>query len=229
MEFIPLHSGSSGNLYQLTADSGQLLIEAGISIARIRKSLGYRLSNISAALISHRHKDHSRSAKELARAGIDLYMTAPTAQALGIDSHRLHIITAREQFSIAGFDVLPFATEHDCEGAVGFLIANGADKLLFATDTFFIRYRFKNLTHIAVECNFSPETIDPDINPVRRKRLYHSHFSLPNVKKFLLANDLSRVRAIYLLHLSNDNADPDYFQAEIKALTGKPVYVSRMP
>lgn len=78
-----------------------------------------------------------------------------------------------------------------------------------------------------VECNWSKSTLDPDLDPSVKKRLLRSHFSLENVKKFLAANDLSRVREIHLLHLSDGNSDAAMFKAEIEQLTGKPVYVAQ--
>jgi hypothetical protein len=53
-----------------------------------------------------------------------------------------------------------------------------------------------------------------------------SHFSLENVKRFLQANDLSRVQEIWLLHLSDGNSDETRFKREIQELTGKPVIIA---
>ena len=43
---------------------------------------------------------------------------------------------------------------------------------------------------------------------------------------FLRANDLSRVKEIHLLHLSDRNSSANCFKKEIQSLTGKPVYVA---
>lgn len=59
-----------------------------------------------------------------------------------------------------------------------------------------------------------------------KNRLLTSHFSLENVKEFLKANDLSQVREIWLLHLSDGNSDQVRFKREIMELCGKPVYVA---
>jgi len=225
MNFFSYHSGSSGNLYQLKSSSGSLLIEAGVTINRIKKALEFKLSDISAALISHHHKDHCKAVSDIARAGIPCYMIAETAKALKFDGHRLNIIEPLKQFEVSGFKVLPFPIQHDVPG-VGFLISNGADKLVYATDTFYVRYKFKGLTIIAVECNWSKETLAPGLIPIRKQRLYKSHMSLNRVKKFLKANDLSKVREIHLLHLSRENANGDYFKSEVMKATGKPVYVA---
>jgi len=99
------------------------------------------------------------------------------------------------------------------------------------TDTYYIRYRFRGLTHIAVECNYSLDILKRNVDagtvPKELKsRILKSHFSLENVKKFLQANDLSRVKEIWLLHLSDGNADAERFHKEIFWLTGKRVHVA---
>jgi len=225
LRFISYHSGSSGNLYQLKGASGNLLIEAGVPISKVKKALDFKLSSISAALISHEHKDHCKAVHDIAKAGIDCYMTQETAQALKFNGHRLNIIEPLKQFEVAGFKVLPFPVVHNVPN-VGFLISDGSDKLLFLTDTFYCRYKFKGLTHIALECNYSKETIAKDISPTYRQRLYKSHMSLASAIKLLKANDLSKVREIHLIHMSKLNSNPDYFKSEIQKASGKPVYIA---
>lgn len=227
MQFIAHHSGSTGNLYQVISDAGNLVIDPGVPISKIKKALDFKLSSVSAALVTHQHGDHIKGIKAIARAGIDCYMSSQTAQAIKFDGHRLNIIEPRKQLQVAGFTILPFETQHDCPGSVGFLVSDGNEKLLYITDSFYCRYKFKGLNIIAVECNWSKETLWPNIDPFVKKRIYRSHFSLQRVKDFLKANDLNRVREIHLIHISRDNGDPDYFRSEIERLTGKPVYVAQ--
>ncbi len=59
-----------------------------------------------------------------------------------------------------------------------------------------------------------------------KARLMHSHASLETVKQMLRANDLSLVQAIWLLHLSDSNADAERFKREIQELCGKPTYIA---
>ena len=226
MQFISLHSSSSANLYRVDSENESILIEAGLTVSKIREKLNFKLSVISGALISHSHGDHAKGVAGLIRAGVDCYLTAETAEALGVSGHRVHIIEPLKQFKIVRFDILPFPTQHDCPGACGFLVSDKTDKLVFATDTFYLRYRFQGITIIAVECNYSRETIAPDICPTVRARLYKSHFSLENVINFLGSNDISRVREIHLLHLSDGNSDAEMFIRKIQQTSGIPVYVA---
>lgn len=227
-----LASSSRGNCFHVTDGSTPILLEAGIPFKEIQRKLNFKTSELDACLVTHEHKDHSRAVADMMKAGIDCYTSKGTADVLGVTGHRIKIIKAQESFQVGSWTILPFDTQHDAAEPLGFLLANKTgDKLLFATDTFYIKYKFKGLTHIAVECNYSIEILNANIEsglvPVAMKnRLLQSHFSLANVKEFLKANDLSRVSEIHLLHLSSDNSDADRFKREIQQLTGKAVYVA---
>lgn len=226
-----LASGSSGNCYHITDGSTTLLLECGIPFREIQKGVGFRTSEIAACLISHEHKDHCKSIKYVVKAGIDCYMSSGTADAINLQHHRIKRVKAKERIKIGTWDILPFDVQHDVSEPYGFLLMNkNGKKVLFATDTYYIRYKFTGLTHIMVECNYSMKILNENIASGRvpklmKKRLMRSHFSLENVKDFLKANDLSKVEEIWLLHLSDNNSDEDLFKREIQALTGKLVIV----
>lgn len=231
IEFSTYASGSSGNLYRISDGSASLLIECGIPIREIRKRLNFELSNISGCLVSHGHFDHCIAVLDMMKAGIDCYMTAGAYEPLGLSGHRLKTIKAGVQVQIGPFTVMPFATEHDAAEPVGFLIQSGADKLLYLTDSYYCRYRFSGLNMIAVECNYHLPILQANlaagIVPMALKnRILKSHFSLDNVKEFLKANDLSQVREIHLIYLSETNSDVDLFKTKIERLTRKPTYIS---
>jgi phosphoribosyl 1,2-cyclic phosphodiesterase len=232
LEIKCLASGSSGNCYKIDDGKTPLLLEAGIPWKLIQQRLDFQTAGFAGCLISHSHGDHSKAVKDAVKAGLDCYMSAPTAEAIGITSHRIRFVEAKRQFVIGTWTVMPFQVEHDAEGALGFLLASrSGDRLLYLTDTAYTRYLFKGLTHIMVECNYSLDilrrNVDEGLVLVELKnRLLKTHMSLETVKGFLRANDLSRVREIHLLHLSDGNSDQDRFKREIQALTGKPVYVA---
>jgi len=232
IEITVLASGSRGNCYHISDGRTPLLLECGIPFREIQKGLQFRVSGVAGCLVSHEHKDHSKAVQDVMKAGIDCYMSRGTAEALGLSGHRLHIIKAKQQFQTGTWTILPFETQHDAAEPLGFLLANRAgDKLLYATDTYYVRYRFKGLTHIMVECNYAADILARNVEaglvpPTLKKRILKSHFSLEHVKQFLLANDLSRVQEIWLLHLSDGNSDAARFRREVQELTGKPVYIA---
>lgn len=233
IEITTLASSSRGNCYHVTDGSTPLLLECGIPYKEIQRGLNYQVTAVKACLVSHEHLDHCKSLNEVAyKAGVDCYASQGTIDAIGAEGHRIKPVKALQQFKIDTWSVLPFDTQHDCAEPLGFLLANAAgDKLLFATDTFYIKYRFRGLTHIMVEANYSMDILRANIEaglvPVELKnRLIKSHFSLENVKDFLRANDLSRVQEVHLLHMSDGNSDAERFKREIQALTGKLVFVA---
>jgi phosphoribosyl 1,2-cyclic phosphodiesterase len=236
IEIFPLASGSRGNCYYITDGSSPLLLECGIPYKEIQKNLKFRVSEIAGCLVTHEHQDHCKAVRDLMKAGIDCYMSQGTTDTLKVTGHRVNIIKAKQkakqQFRIGTWTILPFETQHDAAEPLGFLLANqSGEKLLYATDTYYIRYMFKELTHIMVECNYAADILRSNveaglIEPALKDRILKSHFSLENVKRFLQANDLSKVQGIWLLHLSDNNSDCERFKREVMELTGKPTYIA---
>lgn len=228
MKLKVLASSSKGNCYILETPTGNLLFEAGIPWKEILKGLNYNISNVVGCLISHEHQDHSKAVYDVLKAGIDVWTSKGTANSLGIDRHyRLNIIKSRDQFKIGDFLVLAFDTEHDAKEPLGYLVQYMPtnDKILLLTDSFYCKYKFKDLNYICIECNYIKETLDENIengyiSEAMKPRLLKSHFSLENVKQFLVVNDLSKCREIVLLHLSDINADSERMIREIEDLTG---------
>ena len=229
-----LGSGSSGNSYAVDDGESALLLEAGLPAKKVLSGYLDLLPRVAGCLITHEHQDHSRGAADLAARGIDLYATAGTFSCIeDIDRpYRKHTVRAGEQFGLGSWIVLPFETRHDAAEPCGYLLYSQAarEKLLFATDTYYIPNTFRSLNVVMVECNYSLPLLDESIRegwiPESLKpRLLQSHFGLENVKDFFLANDMSAVRRIYLIHLSGNNADPKLFKREIQQVTGKPVTV----
>lgn len=232
-ELITIGSGSTGNSYLLKTENEILILECGMPWKKILQALNFNLSGVVGCLVSHEHKDHSASINDVIKSGINVYASAGTVERclFGFFSHRARQIKHGIQFHVGGYTILPFATQHDAAEPFGFLIQHDEfGKLLFATDTYYIKYRFNGLTHIMIECNYDRNIVEENlrsgaIEKFQVKRLLESHMSLENAKCFLQANDLSRVRKIYLIHLSNRNSDAENFKEQIERLTGIPTEI----
>ena len=234
MDIKVLASGSTGNCYLVSDGFTDILIECGLPVRKIKEGLAYRLSAVDGCLISHEHQDHCRAVTDLMRAGVDCYMSQGTAGALGVSGHRVRMAAAKYLFEIGTLMIMPFATQHVADQPRGFLVSSmrACEKLLYATDTYYLRYRFPGLDYIMVECNYIRDILDENVSaglvmPALRDRLIESHFSLENVKSFLQANDLSQVRGIWLLHMSDQNCDAGRAKREIQELTGIPTYIAQ--
>lgn len=231
MKIKTIATGSTGNCYLIDDGETQLLIELGITFKKIQQALNYQTSKVAACLISHSHQDHCKGAQGALDASMDIYMSKATTDEIGIQHNRIRRYTNKKQFRIGSMVILPFDVKHDVENH-GFLIqSDNGSKLLFATDTYYVKYVFKGLTHLMIEANYSEAILDENIergtiHPFLAKRIKASHFSLENVLEFLKANDLSKVEEIHLLHLSNSNSDEQIFKKSVQEATGKLVFVS---
>jgi len=230
LEFKTYYTGSTGNLHVCTDEHTRIAIDFGVPFPQAQKAFDYKISSIDGALITHAHRDHCKGVPRAAQSGVDCYAIKDVFDSLGISSHRAHIITPLDLFHVQSFRVLPFPVQHDVPN-VGFLIQSDyGGKLLYITDSYYCKYRFTGVDIIAVECNYRKELLEKNIQAglvpeVLRKRITRSHFEIENVKKFLHASDLSRVREIHLIHLSSTNSDPEQFKKEVQKSTGCPVYI----
>lgn len=231
IEIKTLATGSTGNCYWITDGRTPLLLECGISFENIQRALNFKTSDIAGVLVTHEHKDHCKAVSEVAERGLDIYMSPGTRKAIGIEHHRIKAVENKKQFKLGTWTILPFDTEHDTAEPFGFLLANQeGDKLLFLTDTYYCKYKFKGITHLMVECNYSLKILDENVMSGRiheglKTRVMQSHFSLENLLVFLKANDLSQVQEIHLLHLSDTNSNEELFKKTVQQATGKLVYV----
>lgn len=234
MRIKVLASGSGGNCYWVSDGQTPLLLECGIRVERILDDgNGFRLADLGGCLISHEHGDHSKSAAALMHFGVDCYMSQGTANALGLAGHRLKVAESMEPLDLGTWLMVPFDTVHDASEPLGFLMESlmTGEKLLYLTDSAYCRYRFRGVSHLLVECNHSVELLRRNVAEGRfplehKNRVLRNHMSIERLLDMLRANDLSAVREIHLLHLSDDNADEAEFKRRIQAATGKPVYVA---
>lgn len=231
MDIKVLASGSSGNAYTISDGETSLLLDAGISLRDIQTGTGFRVRQLAGAFITHEHRDHSKAAKDLARLGVDIYSGRGTLEACGLDGHRFHVVEALREMELGSFKILPFDVEHDAAEPLGFLFTSTAsgEKLLYFTDTYFVRYRFRGLTHIMAECNYTQDGVRSSVEegriPIERvPRLVRSHMSLEHLLELLRANDMSTVQQIYLLHLSRDNSEAQRMKEAVQRQTGAEVY-----
>lgn len=221
-------SSSLGNCYKIDDGDTALLMECGISYKEIQKALDFKISSIDACLITHEHKDHSKAYKDLLDKGIRLVMSPGTKDALAIDSEVVRLIKAKEFITIGTFNIMAFDTVHDVVEPIGFLIESTktGEKLVFFTDTIYMKYTFKNIDYYMCECNYVKSVLDnKNIEQSLRNRIVRSHMSLEILLDFLAKTDLKRTKKIYVMHLSDSNSDERLIKTEIQKTTGKVVEI----
>lgn len=228
-----LASGSRGNSYAIDDGDTVLLLEAGVSAKKIQQGYIDLLPRVQGCLITHEHQDHAAGAATLSSLGIDLYASPGTFAGIGglQAPYRAHDITSNQQITLGSWIIKAFETEHDAAEPLGFLLYSrkAKEKVLFATDTYYIKYQFKGLTGLIIECNYSLPVMlhnyrEGRLSDTLKNRLLKSHMSLENLCDFLKQTDLSKVHDIYLIHLSAGNGSKDFIQT-VQAQTGIPTTV----
>lgn len=138
---------------------------------------------------------------------------------------------AEKQEYIGEWVVLPFDLHHDVP-THGFLIGGPKfEKTLFIPDTSYIRNRFESVNIIAIECNYIADKLSHNIQSgaipkAVGRRVRRNHMSLDTVIGMLKANDLSRCREIWLLHLSDANSDEGEMRTRVQEETGIATYIA---
>ena len=236
MKLYTVGSGSSGNTYLLVDGNEILILDAGVKpTQRISKYLyDLRPAMPVGCLITHEHGDHSASVQNLTRMGISCYGSPGTAKRVGGGMKTIlpyDPSCCKQDVKPIGdaFLVMAFKTNHDATEPCGFLITNTktGERMIYATDTYYMTYRFPGIHYWLVECNYCDELLTEDTPPVLARRLSTSHMSLDRLCQVFQANDLTDCRKIILCHLSNDRGDPDMMKRRIRDQTHKPVEITR--
>lgn len=226
-------SGSTGNAYGISDGETKLMLECGVELKKLNKLSGYALEAFDAVLTSHSHGDHSATLYEMVKRGVPCYCTAETSQVYGISGEGVNTIDGRA-FQIKTFTVQPFPLIHahtktmeKCE-CYGFLLKSNVTKerLLFATDTQYIPQRFLHLNYVMVETNYTEKYVTDEYNGFIDERRIQTHMSVETAIKFLKLQDLSNVKAIIGLHLSQGKTEQAEVLRALRRATGKRCYIA---
>lgn len=211
MKLTVLGSGSSGNCYLLHNEKECLVIEAGVPFNEVKKALDFDISKIVGMIVSHEHKDHSKYVSEYPKVGIPVF--------------KPYEIVAAPLNYLGNFEIRHFGVVHDVE-CYGFLIEHKEfGKLLFATDTEYIKYRFKGLNHIMIEANYSKDLIS-EYHKSLGDRVKLSHMEIDITCDLLRVNNNSNLYNVVLLHLSDKTSNEQQFIDKTKQVVNCSVYVA---
>lgn len=256
MKAYCLASSSSGNCFVLEFDVNgrptRIMVECGLPMSDIYSklsSLGIDLSSIDACLITHAHGDHSKSAPRLNKLGVNLFAHKKTFEMLNIIGHNLIV---NEVNKIArGIAVMPFAVEHDIDGALGYVIKSPSECVIFIIDHKKFNEDLRNFKpdYVFIECNFDDKMVyaqlneatkmlnDNSIQGLERKetqnkksqleRNINAHCSLRGTIKGLQKMNLRNCRTIFLTHLSDRYANEYKMKNAIQDLFHIPTYVCK--
>ena len=223
MEICTFASSSSGNCALVSHGGTTILVDAGISLRRIRDSLrelGLTTDDLSAVLITHEHTDHICAVRMLlkhtrvpiyASYGVSDGICASVPEAEG----RLQPFEAGTSFSLRDICIQSFITPHDTPESVGYVLEGGGRRLAFVTDlgcvTDTVRNAVRGADAALVESNHDVRMLTGGRYPYYlKKRILSDRGHLSNEVCGGLAAELAGggTRRLILAHLSKENNTP---------------------
>jgi phosphoribosyl 1,2-cyclic phosphodiesterase len=236
MRFMSLSSGSCGNCYYLGTDKGGIVIDAGVSLRRLKKVLQeYDLTfdSFSAVLVTHDHLDHIRHLGSFCkRLGKPVYTTETIHGALARHTFTAptiapcrRILSEGEWNEVAGMKVRYFVVPHDATQTVGYAIEADGRRFVIMTDV-------GRMTDEAVEFARGADTVVVESNydmdmlmggPYTyelKMRIVQGcgHLSNDECASAIRRFYHSGLKNIFLCHLSNDNNTPEKAVAAVRSV-----------
>lgn len=193
MTLKTIATGSKGNCYILTADSGkQLILDAGIPIAEIKKGLDFDVENVVGAIVTHCHKDHSLSVSKLRTMGIPVW-TPYTSDFV------------RQKTRLGEFDIECFDVPHNGTPCRAFIIKVEGTTILYCTDYEYIPYRLdkKQINVMLIEMNYQTDRI-ADMDSHRQHTVLGHAEERTTID--VIAKNMKHLRKIILCHMSKSGS-----------------------
>ena len=225
LRFAPLFSGSSGNAVYVGCDAGHLLVDAGMSCARVLEELkrvGVNPADLGGLVITHEHIDHIRGAGVLSRKlDLPIYATPGTWAAMedklgAVAEKNIRTFQTEQDFFIGGINVQSFPTPHDAAESVGYCFTVDGKRFSVATDLGCVRDSWMNYVRgsdaVLLESNYDPDMLRAGRYPYDlKKRIMSRKGHLSNDDAGETAAELIRsgARQIVLGHLSKENNFPE--------------------
>lgn len=218
MRLTCLGSGSSGNCYLLKDSKGKILVvDAGVPIKKIKQGCDWKVSDIVGCVVTHKHLDHSKSVGDLEEMGIPVYK--PYLDNSYIGGYGDFGIVAVPMNDVHGHFKHTDADGSECP-CYGFIIKHKEmGRLLYVTDAEYVRWRFKDISHILVSCNYQKKYITEN-NISKQRHVINGHMELDTCAGFVAANESDSLCNVIICHLSANNANGEEMVARIKEIAG---------
>ena len=210
MKLKCIATGSTGNCYLLTSNSGEtLILDCGIPIKEIKKGLNWNIKDVVGVICTHKHLDHSKSVEDFEAMGIQIF-----APYLGDSCKPMNM----GEFTVKPFELITIDgswTHTDADGTpcpiFGFLITHKEmGRMLYITDCELVKWKFRDINHILLGVNYDKDLIDNE-DSAKVNHVYRGHMSIDTACDFVKANSSNDLQNVIMCHLSKNNADKDLF------------------
>jgi phosphoribosyl 1,2-cyclic phosphodiesterase len=214
MHVSVLASGSSGNSTFIESKESNILIDAGISCRRIKKSLselGKGLNEIDAVFVTHEHSDHIKGIENLHNNfEVPIYINKNTFLASNLYLENPNFFNTK--IKIKDIEVTPVPTNHDAADPYGYEIKSNKKILGYFTDLGVYDEKIKKIVNnadaLVLETNHDIDMVLKSNYPYHLKqRILGDKGHLSNIDAGLLIKNYSseKLKTVFMAHLSQNN------------------------
>lgn len=231
LEVHILASGSDGNCTVIQHDDEAVMIDAGLSCARIRKLMdveGIDEHCLKALLVTHEHADHVQGVGPVSRKlGLPVYCNPATIGSFNPGDIEYHMIQTLQDFRIGDFNISPLPTLHDASDPCAYSVEAESSRVLVATDTGKftepLREALQRSDFAIVEANYDNKMLIEGPYPESLKRRIagtYGHMCNVDSAREIKNTAVNPDRRIFLGHLSKHNNTPDIARDTVAEYTG---------
>ncbi len=222
--YYSIASGSKGNCSLICCGGSRFLIDMGVSVRSLKKSLaglGLEIGGLTGILLTHAHSDHIKGLETLIKNyEIPLYASVGTAweicEKLPAAQGKISEFLAGSRFGLEQTEIQSVRTPHDCQESVGYVFSWRGGRLGFATDLGFmpstVEEELLGCDTVVLESNHDLDMLAWGPYPEHLKaRIRGNRGHLSNEDCAACACDLVRsgTRNLILAHLSETNNRPE--------------------
>ena len=244
MRYLSFASGSGGNCALLRGGGVNLLLDAGISMRRIRQGLrsqGLDLEDVTGVLVTHEHTDHVSGLAMLSKyTDIPVYLSQGTAGALLREGRcaekNLRPLPDSLTLELGELRILGVPVSHDAVQPLGYRVEGEKSALAVLTDlgilTEAVFSAARGCRFAVVETNHDPELLRRGpYPPALKRRILGDRGHLSNEAGAELALCLAEAGAAEVLlgHLSRENNRPALAVSTVRRRVGDALRIAAAP
>lgn len=210
MRYDFLASGSKGNCFVLRDRGATLIIDCGTTKKYLKScfdEIGVDYLRADALLITHNHRDHI--------AQIKMFGSLPVYSANQIEDLQVNLIRPFQSFNLRHLNVMPVPLSHDSPNTIGFIIESDQEKLVYITDTGYIKEEvlplLSNADYYIMESNHDVSMLMKTNRPyILKTRILSDSGHLSNESCGMILNKAigPKTKEMILAHISEEANTP---------------------
>lgn len=216
MKAVVLASGSEGNSTFFSSRDVHILLDIGKNAKYIKEKIieiGEDPKKIDAIIISHTHDDHVSALKVFLKNNHPkVYITEKMYYDLDFLKEYDNVVIYDDDFYVGSIEIKTIRTSHDVTDSRNFVLNDGAESLVYLTDTGYLNRKYfatlKNKDYYLFESNHDIEMLMNGPYPKWLKQRVLGtlgHLSNKDSSFYLTKLVGDKTKKVVLLHLSQKN------------------------